>query len=75
MNKKKKDKNVITINRDLWRFMKYGILPDKKKTEVICNHSRIDPYTDRCEICDKPLVDINFEKILKKKKREDKNNE
>lgn len=73
MRKKKKD--IITIDRDVWRFMKYDILPEKKKTEVVCNHCRIDPYTDRCEICDKSVVDIQFERVLKKKKREDKNNE
>lgn len=57
--KKKKDKNIISITREDWLAMK-GF------KQVICNHSKINYFIKRCEICGKSLIEIDKEKEEKK---------
>lgn len=67
--KKKKNKNIIEIDKAVWEQMNYH------NWKVVCNHSRIDGYSRRCMICGKSITEIEFERFLKNKKKEDIKNE
>ena len=60
--KKKKDKNIIEIDRKMWEFMSYRNKP--------CNHPLINNYTNKCANCGKDMNEVKKDNENNKRKME-----